>query len=152
MKTWIVGVDPGKTGGVAVLDTVFPSESAVYDMPMLGPEPDSRELARLMSGAFLVVIEFQGAMPKQGVSSTFSLGMQYGKILAVADLSGARILRPRPAEWKRGMSLIGKEKDDSRAEAIRQFPQLAGMLSRKMDHGRAEALLIALWGQRHEVT
>lgn len=49
-----------------------------------------------------------------------------------------------PRTWKVQMGLkVGAEKDDSIAMAKRNFPGSSGLLSRKKDHGRAEAMLIA---------
>ena len=42
----------------------------------------------------------------------------------------------------------GKEKDASRVKAMQLYPQIADQLSRKKDHGRADALLMAAWAQR----
>lgn len=42
----------------------------------------------------------------------------------------------------------GKEKDAARVKAMQLFPQVADQLSRKKDHGRADALLICAWAQR----
>jgi len=43
---------------------------------------------------------------------------------------------------------MGKEKDASRLKAIQLFPLSASNLSRKKDHGRADALLIAAYYRR----
>lgn len=47
----------------------------------------------------------------------------------------------RPAEWKKAMGLLKKDKEVSRHKALALFPRAD--LLRKMDHNRAEALLIA---------
>jgi len=50
-----------------------------------------------------------------------------------------------PQIWKKAFSL-GKDKEQTRLRAQQLFPGTA--LRRKKDHGRAEALLLALYGQR----
>lgn len=49
--------------------------------------------------------------------------------------------------WKRRLGLIGQDKDVGRLLAIQRFPSAAHLLRRKKDHGRADALLIALWAK-----
>ena len=48
-----------------------------------------------------------------------------------------------PSVWKRRYGLLGRPKDASRTRALELFPAAAGWLTRKLDHGRAEALLLA---------
>ena len=91
-----------------------------------------------------IVIERVGAMPKQGVSSTFKLGHGYGQILATAALSRTPYSLVTPSAWKRSLNLP-KDKDSARRLAIQWFPALAGSLKRKKDEHRAEALLLAMY-------
>ena len=51
-----------------------------------------------------------------------------------------------PSKWKKTFNL-GKDKNESRAAATRLFPDLASEFARKKDDGRAEAILIAKWGE-----
>jgi len=46
---------------------------------------------------------------------------------------------------------MGKEKDASRVKAMQLYPQTAKDLTRKRDHGRADALLLAVYGMRFGV-
>jgi hypothetical protein len=148
----IIGIDPGKTGAVAFL---WDSGAVdVFDMPA-GPaglsaalDIDDQHLSP--SPRFVAYVEQQQAMPKQGVSSTFKIGQSYGEILGVCGALGIRVVTVTPVKWKMVMGLRGKDKEASRALAMRLFPQIAGELQRKKDHGRAEALLIAEWGRRQE--
>ena len=43
---------------------------------------------------------------------------------------------------------LPSDKELSRRRAIETWPGSAGMFARKKDDGRAEAALLALWGQR----
>jgi hypothetical protein len=148
----IIGIDPGKTGAVAVLWEGGASD--VIDMPPspvgLRAELGIEDQPLSPSPRFVAYVEKQQAMPKQGVSSTFKIGQSYGEILGVFGALSIRVVTVTPVKWKTAMGLRGKDKDASRALAMRLFPQLAGELQRKKDHGRAEALLIAEWGRRQE--
>ncbi len=59
---------------------------------------------------------------------------------------GYEVFQERPGVWKEAMKLLGKEKEDSRKKALLLFPK-ADIL-RKMDHDRAEALLLVEYLRR----
>ena len=69
--------------------------------------------------------------------------MGCGLIRGVLAGAGVPIISVTPAKWKKHFSL-NNDAEKSRALAIRRFPGM-DTLARKKDHGRAEALLIALW-------
>jgi hypothetical protein len=55
-----------------------------------------------------------------------------------------------PSAWKKFHKLHGKDKEGSRQRALQLFPEADALLARKLDHGRAEAALLALYGARHQ--
>jgi hypothetical protein len=140
----ILGIDPGITGGLAFL---FPTgELEVGDIPVVAGEVDVDTLVRQVR-AFspaLAVIERANAMPKQGVSSTFKYGVAYGALRTVVALCNIPYHLVTPAKWKSHFRLDA-DKEQSRALAIQFWPG-CGYFSRKKDHGRAEAALIARYG------
>jgi hypothetical protein len=140
----ILGVDPGITGGLAFL---FPTgEVEVGDIPVVAGEVDVDTLVRQVR-AFspaLAVIERANAMPKQGVSSTFKHGVAYGALRTVVALCNIPYRLVTPGKWKNHFGL-DSDKEKSRALAIQFWPG-CGFFSRKKDHGRAEAALIARYG------
>jgi len=95
----------------------------------------------------LCVVERVGAMPGQGVASTFRFGRGAGVVDGVLGALGAPFQYVAPGVWKRHFGLLKKPKDASRLMALERFPNCANELKRKRDHGRAEALLIAAWGR-----
>lgn len=147
MNGWI-GIDPGATGAIAVIEdsgNIF-----IWDYP-----GDERALHHLVGIEMRVmqiritkaVIESQQAMPGQGVSSTFKLGCNYGMWLMACASCNWPLETVRPAEWKRGLGYPAKDKKASKEHSLtlarRLYPQAARYLMRKMDHNRAEALLLA---------
>jgi crossover junction endodeoxyribonuclease RuvC len=76
----------------------------------------------------------------------FSFGRAAGIAEGVVGALGLRLVRVTPDTWKRRARLTGKDKDAARALAIDLFPEVAADLSRKRDGGRADALLLALFG------
>ena len=97
-----VGVDPGQTGAIAVL----PVDGSVelYDWPA-----DERVLAGILDGisltydVALVRLEYQQAMPLQGVTSVFSLGVNYGTWLGLIAAQRWPLDIVRPAVWRTGL-------------------------------------------------
>lgn len=145
----VVGFDPGLSGAGAV---VLPSGDlvAVFDLPVMGEGKaariDASLLARLIAefspaGA---VVEQVGAMPKQGVASTFAFGRAVGVLAGVLGALFVPTAYVPPGTWKRFYRLSAS-KEDARRRAIELWPAQSHLFARKRDHGRAEAALIAKW-------
>lgn len=154
MSQIVIGVDPGATGALAVIESG--SLVRVDDMPTttrrgggLAVNPALlrdliREILRAHNGAyFIAAIEDVHAMPGQGVSSMFAFGRSLGQIEAVLLCMGLPITWVRPQAWKKAAGLIGAEKDAARTVAIERWPTRAEAFKRKKDCGRADAALIA---------
>ncbi len=142
------GIDPGQGGALAIV-SVDMQEAFVWDFP--GSIENAANLLREVlfeHHPVLTGIERVGAMPKQGVSSTFKFGQNYGAWLgALSALQGSHII-VAPSKWQRAMldSGAGDTKSRSLSMARRLFPGVD--LSRKKDHGRADALLLSLYAAR----
>jgi len=149
MKT-IAGIDPGLTGAVAFIDSYGYAE--VHDAPVVNRDMNASGMADLLKGwvVDLAIIERVGAMPKQGVSSTFKFGFGCGVWRGVLAALEIPVVLVTPTTWKSEFHLCGKPKDASREVALQLFPSLSSELARKKDHGRADALLLAEWGRRHD--
>ena len=96
----------------------------------------------------LAVLERPHARAGVGTSAAFQSGCGLGLWWGLLTAHGFTVRLALPRAWKASYGLVGKEvaKDDSRATAAAMFAEGAAALSRKMDHGRAEALLIAAYG------
>jgi hypothetical protein len=140
----ILGADPGTTGAIALLTSG--TAIAVWDTPVVGGELNADELARIVRDAKpgLAVIERVGAMPKQGISSTFKFGAAYGTLRAVIAACGVPQSLVAPVVWKRHYRL-GADKEAARARAIQLWPG-CGLFTLKKHHNRAEAALLAKYG------
>lgn len=165
-----IGIDPGISGAVASIDSVT-GEIHILDTPVLEIVVNGKKkhLQDLMAITLLlqqltareeslVTIEKVNAMPgtradgerhSMGATSAFNFGRGFGNwegIVAALMLSSQQV---HPATWKKLMMAdMGKGKDASRIRAMQMFPRAAKDLQRKMDHGRAEALLMAAYGMR----
>lgn len=149
----IVGIDPGFSGAIALLDPNS-GQLVLHDMPV-APSPSGKTETDLFSlGRILLpnqgircvaVLEQVAAMPKQGVSSMFRFGQNFGAIQMAIVGHGYEIHQVTPAVWKKYFKL-SREKGASRTLASRRFPANAQDFIRVKDDGRAEAALLALWG------
>ena len=151
----IIGVDPGQTGAIAAYDgTII---TGLIDMPTMarlhgqGQQVDPYTLATdilyLCGGRpATAVIEAVSAMPGQGVSSMFRFGESVGVVVGVLGALQVPMRWCSPSVWKRRAGLLGKDKDAARSLAIQLHPEVADMLTRKKDHNRGEAILIARFG------
>ena len=142
----ILGVDPGLSGALAFYFPASPSHIVAEDIPVAGGAIDAATLAQRIAQMrpTMAVIELVGAMPKQGVSSTFKFGRAFGTVIGVVAALGIPTHFVAPTRWKRHFRL-NANKDDARALALRLWPT-AECFSRKKDHGRGEASLLARYG------
>ena len=164
MRSLVVGIDPGLSGAIAFL----PSDrsSLVLDMPAMEYSKkgfvkravDLELVARCLRAqdglpdldrpVIRAYLEKVNAFPGQGVASMFSLGMSYWGMAGVVAALGWPLTLVEPEAWKRHFKL-GKDKEEARALAQRLYPEVD--LHRKKDHNKAEALLIARYGQMKEM-
>ena len=85
-------------------------------------------------------------MPGQGVRSMFTVGVGFGVWLGLLGALEIPYTRVQPAVWKRKLALQNSDKETARLLAQQLFP--AADLRLKKHHDRAEALLLALYGQQ----
>jgi len=162
MTSIFLGIDPGMTGAIAIIDPVLSKGVGFYDTPVVNigkkgqvkHEYDTQEMASVLREfaecrPAYVFIERQQAMPDQGVSSTFATGRGYGLWLGILTALGIPYEVIAPVTWKKKlMADMSKEKGASIIVAKRLFPQVADDLKLKKHHGRADALLLAEFGRR----
>ena len=161
-----IGIDPGMSGAVSwILLGPDGITTGFRDMPIrdgfLDPHALLYELTEHPTAS--ICIELVGAMGTDGRSSLSRFMEVFGGIKAVALLSGHPLTLIRPLEWKKalglvvvapkgqGVKLTPKEralkkalaKESSMNLAKELYPDSARFLTRKRDHDRAEALLLA---------
>jgi len=153
VKKYIIGVDPGKTGAIAMLDDDG-ELITMDDMPAIGKHVSVALLKNIFhecqkhsAERVTCVIEDVHSTPQMGVTSAFSFGRSKGVVEAMAAGLGMRLVYVTPAKWKKDMSLT-KNKGHSRALATQRWPADAELFKRVKDDGRAEAALVALWHVR----
>jgi len=150
----IIGIDPGLSGALALLEVANGDTALidVMDVPIIGSgAKQSVDVIQLQEwllrhGPRHAFLERAQAMPKQGASSGFKYGRTVGALEAVLTASAIAITMVEPSKWKRHFHLQGADKEGARGLVIRLYPGAHHFFARKKDHGRAEAVLIGLYG------
>ena len=146
----LIAIDPGALSGAYAAFRIG-NGATVADLAVVDGQLDAASFAHLIMRIkpSVAVVEKVGAMPKQGVASTFKFGKACGLIEGVLASMGIPFHLVSPPVWKKPLGLIGKDKEAARALAIRLYPSVRG-LDRKKDQNRAEALLIGHWYRHHK--
>lgn len=144
-----IGIDPGASGAVVVLDDGQP----IYfcKMPIMKVGSHTRVnasalaaiLRRMQGVAFL---EQVGAMPGQGTASMFSFGHSCGVVVGVLGALEIPVTMVTPQSWKKRAGLIGQDKDASRSKAIQMWPAWRELDKKGVGQAYADAAFIALYG------
>ena len=149
----IIGIDPGVSGAISVLENKKVVE--IFDMPTM---IDGKKNKKQVNGAqvtniikdklnlskeIVVVVEHVNAMPGQGVTSMFNFGQSFGVIKGICSALSLPIYFVRPTKWKKHFNLINTNKDASRTKAIQIYPEISSKISRKKDSNKSDAILIA---------
>ena len=154
-----IGIDPGKNGGIAVIgyDNKQDKNKRKIDVYVYQDDiliklvKDLAYFRNVLKEESICYLEQVHAMPKQGVSSTFNFGMNFGFIQGVLKAYGIPFELVPPQKWKKEFS-VTSDKNTSIEVCKRLFPgvNLKATDRCKKDHdGIAEALLIAEYGRRH---
>lgn len=158
----VLGIDPGMNGGAAIIDGTANSLRLVdvIDIPTI-PDGERREidawalmcwcLGHEVSEAIVENVQPMPSRPDEdggerrgmGAVSAFRFGAGVYGIRAAVRCAKIEISTVAPQSWKRHFGLKGPDKEQSRQLALRFWPDQAGFFSRKKDHQRAEAALIA---------
>lgn len=154
-KPLVLGIDPGYGGALGLYDQRNRSLLNVKSMPLTNDSFGKKEIslpelvehiASFEDQIAFAAMEKVQSMPEQGVTSMFNFGMGYGEIRGVLAALKVPTYLVRPQDWKLAMHLVGKDKLWSRNMAMDMFPDQKHEFSRSKDDGKAEAMLIAVYG------
>ena len=164
-KSLFIGVDPGLSGAVALIDQDR-NILSIQMTPTLKVKKGKGtrtvyvetamvtllEACRDTGTIVMLGIERVHSMPQQGVASTFSLGFGSGAwcgIIAALRIPSTRI---EPQVWKKALGIpSGSDKRASVVRALQLFPRVNLMRSdraRVESDGMADALLLAEYVRR----
>jgi len=147
-KQFFIGIDPGKSGAMAIYD------KHTNDMIALGFDKEAYleelEFVARHDEPAVCCLEHVGAMPGQGVTSMFNFGENFGWIQGVLEAFKIPYELVRPQKWKNEFS-ITSDKNSSIDVCRRLYPHLnlkRTEHSRKDDDNLAEAALMATYAFR----
>ena len=149
----IIGIDPGLSGAIAVLEDI--KVLSLFEMPVMAEgkknkrQLNSAQLVNIIKEntngdeEIAVIVEQVNAMPGQGVTSMFNFGQTFGAIKGVCAALGLPVFFVRPSKWKKYFELINSSKDASRTKVIEMYPSFSKQLAKKKDVNKSDAILIA---------
>jgi len=144
--TWIMGIDPGFSGGLAVLR---PDGSVVAVEPFPSDEVGSARLIRSMAdrareqeATLVAFLESVNAHKGWQAAGAFTFGRSVGAIRATLALEGIPTVEAAPSRWMRALGcLTSGQKSVTLRKAQQRFPKAA------VTHRTADALLLAEYGR-----
>lgn len=153
MKRWI-GVDIGKSGAMVSLD-----ESGNVEVIPFDEESYRDALDRWKDDSVTAACENVHSMPKQGVSSSFTFGQNFGWILGLFYAYRISVNLVSPMAWKKHFGVqLGKNasKAEKKSKTISVMKQLFPSVSLKRterskvdDDNIADALALAEFCRRN---
>ena len=156
--TIYIGIDPGASGGIAWIEGTevqavkMPStEHDIFDALHEIVHPVKYRGAH--QPTVHASIEKVHAMPKQGVSSTFKFGVNYGLLRGMLVALRVPFEEPTPQRWIKRLEIPNKKKSETptqwknrlKGRAQQLFPQVKITLS------TSDALLIAEYTRREKI-
>jgi crossover junction endodeoxyribonuclease RuvC len=145
---WI-GIDPGAISGAYAAINHVGELIGCGDIPSMDGRVNASQLRYLIKSCVstfdtaMIAVESVHSMPKQGIASTAKFMRAVGAIEATAELTHYPFVLVTPQKWKKYHGLIGLPKTASLDLARAWYPDAS--LKRQKDHGRADALLMAVW-------
>ena len=160
MRRTLLGIDPGVKGCIAICSL----DNAVircWDFPTLTYRIGRTQKTRLnlpavfdlmigisaMWSPELAVVEDVGGLPGQSAPAAFTFGHTTGCQTMALVAAGIPFVKVTPAVWKKALG-VPSDKDGARLIAGQLLPNGRALWQRAKDDGRAEAALLALYGQR----
>lgn len=152
-KKFVLGVDPGLSGALALLSTCR-TIIEIHDIPTVKDKAGKRHVnmpalamifTKIESKIEFALVEDVGAMPNQGLSSTFKFGEIKGVLIGMLSAHYIPQLYIRPAVWKMAMGL-SRDKQLSIDLATKLYPNHKHLWPLKKNNDRCEALLLAHFG------
>lgn len=143
-----VGVDPGSRSGAYAFVADEGDGAEVYAWDDNGFVESMKALS---VGRCVACVEKVGAMPKQGISSTWVFAENFGYIQGVLHALNIPFQLVPPRIWKKEFSLTS-DKEKSVEICHMLFPGInlkRTEKSHKDDNNLAEALLMAEYARRH---
>tara|TARA_R100001132_G_C3238246_1_gene70052 strand:- start:56 stop:541 length:486 start_codon:yes stop_codon:yes gene_type:complete len=144
MNKIIIGIDPGKSGAVALwnegIDKVIKCPSNVDDM--------SNIMHSIVNTGTIAYIERVHAFPTDGRSSAFKFGVNYGQWLGILATLNIETVLVTPQKWmKYWKDKFNIKLPKNKQERKRKLKEMATQYTdKKVTLYNADAILIAVYG------
>jgi crossover junction endodeoxyribonuclease RuvC len=164
----VLAIDPGLNGALAFLDSEK-SIKIIEDMPLtteklcdgrtkknvsgsglahaISPFAHSIRIAVIEDVSAMTYVDSSGKVRGQGAAASFAFGKGFGVVIGVLEALQVPIVFVKPAIWKLKMGL-SSNKQGSLDLATKLFPLQKHLWPLKKHDGRAEAVLLAVFGYR----
>ena len=153
----VAGIDPGKSGSCAILG----EDNSIRFIDWPKDDTYSIVFERMTNmlaqhDIELCVIERVHALPKQGVTSMFSFGQNYGAWLMLLCCMQIPHIIVTPQQWMKTL-VTKKDGNDTKTRVLnvckRLFPSAAFTGPRGgVKDGRADALMMAYYARQQTIT
>jgi hypothetical protein len=163
----VLGLDPGLSSATAAVfgypeGKAWPEILGIFDIPTTGEGTTKRingqaffDWLETMNPdiAYVEVANTMPAIPDKfgirrgmGIASAGRYMRAAGALENTIDLFGIDLVYVQPRTWKSAFELSGPNKGNSLDLIRGLYPDLVWQFSRKKDHNRAEACLMAIYG------
>lgn len=146
VESWFVGIDPGKSGAMAVIRRDKTTDIYDFDLDLyIEILKDIKEVSNLIP--IYLGVEKVHSMPNQGVSSTFTFGQRLGEIEGVLKTIGFKYELIPPQVWQKSCGIPPKSDKKAIASIISSYFPLANLNGPRggLKDGRSDALGIAYY-------
>ena len=143
--SFYVGIDPGKTGSLAIIADDEPMVTMSLSDPdwiRLITSMDRSEIAR-------VVVEKVRSMPGQGVASMFKFGTEYGRVLGALQAAMIPYDEAPPKVWQKSVGLVyprGSKRSERKRLGLKRAREL--FPGHDITLEQADSCLIAEYARR----
>lgn len=159
-KLFIVGIDPGKNGGIVSL-----TNGKITDITKMPPTPEELVDHFLYLGfpnqpigvKSYVIMELVHAMPTDSSKAAFSFGKQVGQIEGVLSSFNIKPIYVSPQKWQvfYGLSREKNEPKYNYKKRIREFAvsrcPATGSFKELLTMATSDAYLISWWAYRNRL-
>lgn len=152
-----IGLDPGASGGLAIISGVrIPSVVLLPFSSGIDPEvADGLKSLETAGETILATIEKVGAMPRQGVSSTFKFGTSYGYLIGCLTAVGIPFEYSTPQKWQKAFGIPKRAESETKSQFKNRLKTKAQQLypnyRKEITLQTADALLIAEYTRRKQL-
>jgi len=156
-KQYIIGIDPGKSGGITTL-----YNGKIIDISKMPINPDEfykhllfLGLPRMYRGKLSVYIEDVHSMPTDGSKQAFTFGRGLGQIEGVIAAMGLTeaLKRISPMKWMNYFDLRRNKEGETKVEYKNRIKEFAMLKSNtKLTLATCDSYLISLYAHEAEVS